>query len=134
PTPPAFHRDYLLSDGDQIVVPPEIATSSPPRELILDRGPDGDGLSESWRSWWVRSVDLFGRVSMPSAPYIAKVEDNSPPPPPALILAEFAQPDVAALQPISLAQSTFSREWLDSDNDNDAFVVSWAWTPELDEQ
>jgi len=134
PADPAFDRQYLLVEGDFIVVPPALAAAWPPRELLLDRENDGAGLKEGWRCWWARGIDLFGRVSAPSGPYMTRIEDTAPPPAPILLLGEYAQADLAALQAGPAAQSTYAQEWLVANPTANAFVVAWAWTPELEAQ
>jgi hypothetical protein len=134
PAAPPFDTRYLLFDRDWIIVPPALAAALSPRELHIDRGAEGGGLAEGWRCWWTRGVDLFGRVSAPSSPSLRKVEDTALPPAPILLLGEYVQADLAALGGPNAAQSPFARDWLTTNPTANAFIVSWAWTPELQEQ
>src|SRR5262249_50656790 len=131
---PVFNRRHLLFDGDWVNVPPTLAAALPPRELKLDQGKENAGLAEGWRCWWVRGVDLLGWVSEPSSPVVRKIEDTALPPPPSLLWGEYVQPELTALQGPTTPQSTFARDWVMSNPNTRAFIVSWAWTPELHEQ
>jgi hypothetical protein len=134
PQAPAFDPKFLLRDRGLITVPPAVAAKPAPRRLLLDRGDTGAGLSEGWRCWWVRGVDLFGRASLPTGPQVRQILDQAPPPAPGLLLAEYAQHDLPPVSAALLGQSTLGQAWRAAHPDKDAVVAVWAWTPELDDQ
>lgn len=121
PVPP-FNADYLLRGGIPVAVLPG---AGPERPMAFD-GP----LSEGPRAWWVRGVDLFGRVSAPSDPAAGMVRDDAVPPPPIILAAEYVQPDVDAGLARLLGRTAAGEAWA-SANSLPAVIVTLAWPPEL---
>jgi hypothetical protein len=119
---PAFDRSHLLDDGTALLVPQPPPADGYYTEFDL---PDGE------RHWWVRGVDLFGRVSSVSPPAVALVTDTAPPPPPELVLAEYVQRDLTPDQRALRAPSPPAAAWLAANPNTNGAVVVWAWTPEL---
>lgn len=120
--PPAFDTRHLLDDGAPVLV------SRPPPE---DGYYTEFGVAEGLRHWWVRGVDLFGRVSAPAPPAVAQVADSAAPPPPDLVLAEYVQGDLSGEQRALRAPSPPAEEWFAANPGKDGALVVWAWTPEL---
>lgn len=127
PTPPPFEPGFVLFDGDPVLVPKELAGAVPPQPFVVDRP-----LEEGWHAWWVRGVDLFGRCSEPSPPRVERAVDDARPPPPALLVAEYAQADLGDEQRALRGLTPFGAAWLADHPGEDAAVVAWAWTPELE--
>jgi hypothetical protein len=136
PAAPAFTAADILPDNDFIIVPPAISAASAPRILLVDRGvcvnETCTGLTEGWRAWWVRGIDIFGRASAPSPPSVNNVVDVAPPPPPELVLAEYVQRGLPNSGGLSV--SSVAREWMAANATGNMLVLGWAWTPELHEQ
>ena len=89
----------------------------PPRTLHADYN-EGRGLGPGWWGWWVRGVDMFGRVSAASSWDVGKVEDVAPPPSPVLsqIWTSFAPSSVPPNQAATNrpgATSTSVEAWHD---------------------
>ncbi|HBV97451.1 MAG: hypothetical protein JL50_08235 [Peptococcaceae bacterium BICA1-7] len=123
--PPQFNNNFFLHKDQLLMVPPQAAAADYPC-FFIDRP-----LSEGWRCWWVRGVDLFGRVSVFSAPEIAQIVDNALPPAPSILLAEYVQDSLAASQQSLTGYSEFGQAWLAANPGGQAVVVGWGWTPEL---
>jgi hypothetical protein len=127
PSPPQFNpRAHLPNPPEPILVPAEVGAVPRPRVLNVYAG-----LTEGWWCWWVRGMDIFGRVSAPSAPFVAKVEDIASPPAPMKVFGEYAQANLPGGNPL-VALSTFSHAWLKTHNDTSGIFVVWEWTPELE--
>lgn len=124
PTPPGFSEKNFLDKDRLLVIPPAAADEEPC--YFIDRP-----LDEGWRCWWARGVDMFGRVSLPSAPGLAQIADNARPPAPSLLLAEYVQDGLSAGQQGLAGYSAFGRSWLEAHPGESALVVGWGWTPEL---
>jgi hypothetical protein len=127
PTPPPFDDKMVLDQGALTLVPPATVAAGDP--MALDRP-----LPEGWRAWWVRGVDLFGRVSAPAGPELRAVVDAARPPPPVILAAEYAQagldPQLAAM----LGQSSAGAAWIGAQpapGAQSAAIVTFGWTPEL---
>lgn len=106
----------------------------PPRKLYIDDN-DGKGLDPGWWGWWVRGVDLFGRVSAASSWDVGKVEDVAPPPAPVLVQAEWVQRSLPPMTVAVLGRSVEASRWLMETNEEDpkpdaGLVVAWALPPE----
>src|SRR5262249_27176560 len=120
----------LLYEGAPIFVPASKAQlPSPGRTLHTDRN-GGSGLEPGWWGWWIRGVDLFGRVSQPSPWVLAPVSDSRLPPAPVLLQAEWVQRDLPATTVAVLGRSSEARHWLDSSADDAGLVASWAFGPD----
>jgi hypothetical protein len=106
----------------------------PPRKLNVDYN-DGKGLGPGWWGWWVRGVDLFGRVSAASSWDVGKVEDVAKPPAPVLVQAEWVQRSLPPMTVAVMGRSVEAQRWLTETNDEDpqpdaALVAAWAMPPE----
>lgn len=130
PAAPPFDSATLLDDGALTLIPPATVAAGDP--MAIDRP-----LPEGWRAWWVRGVDLFGRVSVPAGPEVRALVDDAPPPSPVILSAEYAQvgldPQMAAL----LGQSSAGAAWIagqPATGGQSAAVVTFGWTPDLDAQ
>jgi hypothetical protein len=131
PVPGATRRADLLYEGSPIFISASIARRLPPagRVLHTDRN-DGNGLSIGWWGWWVRGVDLFGRVSQPSPWAIAPIIDTAPPPAPVLIQAEWVQRNLPAATIAVVGRSVEARRWLQNSTANNGLVLSWVFGPD----
>jgi hypothetical protein len=128
PQPPPLKREYLLNDGRPILVPSEAAGApKPPARYYTDQN-----LSEGWRAWWARGVDLFGRVSAPSPPDVERLEDSALPPPPFLLHTEYVQAALTSQQAALSGRSSIGRAWASAHAGKNSVAVSWGWTPELE--
>ena len=109
-------------------------TSPPPRTLHVDYN-DGKGLPAGWRGWWVRGVDLFGRVSGASNWGVGRVDDVAPPPAPVLLQGEWVQRSLPAMTVAVLGRSVEASRWLTATADDDptpeaGLVAAWTLPPE----
>ena len=125
PPVPSFSEKYLLRDGDPIVLPPGVTQGVDPCYFLDSPLPPG------WRCWWVRGIDLFGRVSLPALPVELAILDNALPPAPPLLLAEYVQGALSPSQQVMAGYSAVGRAWLTTHPGNAAVIVSWGWPPEL---
>ncbi|MFA7467995.1 MAG: hypothetical protein WCY82_06990, partial [Desulfotomaculaceae bacterium] len=125
PQLPGFSRKFFLHQDELLMVSPQAAAAEQPCFFI------DQPLDEGWRCWWVRGVDLFGRVSEPSVPGLAQIIDNALPPAPSLLLAEYVQHGLTAGQQSLAGYSAFGRAWLEAHPGGQAVVVGWGWTPEI---
>jgi len=128
PTAPPFDARDLLFNGAPLTLP-RGARNTPPPPYALDRP-----LTEGWRAWWVRGIDLFGRVSAASPPVMQAIVDDQPGPPPRMLRAEWAQAGLDVTIASTIGQSTAAVTWLNANPTTSAVVCEWAWTPELDTQ
>ena len=128
PSAQSFDARDLLFDGAPLTLP-RGARNTPRPPYALDRP-----LAEGWRAWWVRGVDLFGRVSAASPPAMQAIVDDQPGPPPRMLRAEWAQAGLDATTASTIGQSTAAVTWLNANPTTSAVVCEWAWTPELDTQ
>jgi hypothetical protein len=132
-TGPATAADVVRPFSPIYLSLPSIA-DTPPRKLHIDYNEER-GLGPGWWGWWVRGVDLFGRVSAASSWDVGKVEDTAPPPAPVLVQAEWVQ---RALPPMTVAvhgRSVEAQRWLTATESEvpqpDAgLVAAWAMPPE----
>jgi hypothetical protein len=128
PQAPAFRTSSLLNAGRPILVPSNVAGApKPPARYYTDRG-----LSEGWRAWWVRGIDLFGRLSAASPPAIERLEDSALPPPPVLLHSEYVQAALSAQQAALAGRSSIGNSWAAANPGANGAVVAWGWTPELE--
>jgi hypothetical protein len=127
PAVPPFSPTMLLNDGSPIVVSPDAVDGTGP--MAIDRP-----LSEGWRAWWVRGVDLFGRASAPTAPSVRAIADTALPPPPSIMAAEYVQAGLDPQLALLLGRSAAGDAWLAASPGVSAAIVTFAWTPEQDEQ
>lgn len=128
PQPPTLKREYLLNNGRPVLVPTEVAGApKPPARYYTDQN-----LSEGWRAWWARGVDLFGRVSAASPPDVERLEDSALPPPPFLLHSEYVQAGLSAQQAGLSGRSSIGRAWASANAGTNGVAVSWGWTPELE--
>lgn len=107
---------------------------APPRKLHVDYN-DGRGLGPGWWGWWVRGVDLFGRVSAASSWDVGKVKDIAPPPAPVLVQAEWVQRSLPPMTIAVVGRSVEAARWLTGTKDDmpmpeAGLVVAWALPPE----
>jgi hypothetical protein len=132
-TGPASSADVLRPLAP-IYLSPQAVTSSPPRILHVDYN-DGRGLPAGWWGWWVRGVDLFGRVSAASSWGVGRVDDVAPPPAPVLVQAEWVQRSLPAMTVAVLGRSVEASRWLAASADEDplpeaGLVAAWTLPPE----
>lgn len=107
---------------------------APPRKLHVDYN-DGRGLGPGWWGWWVRGVDLFGRVSAASSWDVCKVKDIAPPPAPVLVQAEWVQRSLPPMTIAVVGRSVEAARWLTGTKNElpmpeAGLVVAWALPPE----
>ena len=105
-----------------------------PRTLHVDYN-DGRGLPAGWWGWWVRGVDLFGRVSGASGWDVGRVDDIAAPPAPVLVQAEWVQRSLPEMTIAVLGRSVEASRWLAASAaeiplPEAGLVVSWALPPE----
>jgi hypothetical protein len=127
PAAPAFEERMLLDSQPRLVSKQAAAAGDP---LAYEWA-----LSEGWRAWWVRGVDLFGRVSDPSRPVVAAVADPSAPPAPVIVAAEYVQVGLDPYTAASLGRSAAGDAWANAQpavGAQSAIIVTFAWTPDLD--
>ena len=132
-TGPASSADVLRPLAP-IYLSPQAVTSPPPRTLHVDYN-DGKGLPAGWWGWWVRGVDLFGRVSGASSWGVGKVDDVAPPPAPVLVQGEWVQRSLPAMTVAVLGRSVEASRWLAASADDDplpeaGLVAAWTLPPE----
>jgi hypothetical protein len=119
----AFQGAPIFIAAAQALLPPG------QRVLVIDRN-DGLGFTGGWWGWWVRGVDLFGRVSHPSGWGLAAVVDHGPPPAPILVQAEWVQRNLPATTLSVLGRSTEAQRWLAASTAAAGLVASWAFGPD----
>jgi hypothetical protein len=107
---------------------------TPPRKLHVDYN-EGSGLGPGWWGWWVRGVDLFGRVSAASSWDVAKVDDVAPAPAPVLVQAEWVQRSLPPMTVAVLGRSVEASRWLagtaaEMPRPEAGLVAAWALPPE----
>ena len=132
-TGPATAADVLRPFAPLYLSQQSIA-DAPPRKLHVDYN-EGKGLDPGWWGWWVRGVDLFGRVSAASGWDVGKVDDVAPPPAPVLVQAEWVQRSLPPMTVAVLGRSVEATRWLSETDDEDpqpdaGLVVAWALPPE----
>ena len=132
-TGPASSADVLRPLGP-IYLSPQSVTSSPPRTLHVDYN-DGKGLLAGWWGWWVRGVDLFGRVSGASSWDVGRVDDVAPPPAPVLVQAEWVQRSLPISTVAVLGRSVEASRWLAASAEDHplpetGLVAAWTLPPE----
>jgi hypothetical protein len=108
------------------------SSASPDRVLYRDDG-EGAGLDAGWWGWWVRGVDLFGRVSPPSSWAIAKIVDVAPAPAPVMVQAEWVQRDLPAMTVAVIGRSIEASRWLATSDADEGLVAAWTLPPEQTE-
>ena len=130
PAPSAPLRKDLIEDGAPALVSADRARQPlGARVLRTDRN-GGSGLGPGWWGWWVRGVDLFGRVSTPSGWGLAAVRDTAPPPSPVMVQAEWVQRALPVTTVAVLGRSTEAKRWLVTSAAAAGLVASWAYGPE----
>jgi len=132
-TGPAAAAD-VLRPFSPIYLSMQSIADAPPRRLHLDYN-DGRGLGPGWWGWWVRGVDLFGRVSAASSWDVGRIEDTAPPPAPVLVQAEWVQRALPAMTVAVSGRSVEAQRWLAASEGEipqpDAgLVAAWAMPPE----
>jgi hypothetical protein len=130
PLPGAMTRADLLYWGSPIFISASVARLPPLGRVLHSDRNDGVGLAPGWWGWWVRGVDLFGRVSQPSPWAIAPIFDTAPPPAPVLIQAEWVQRNLPAATIAVVGRSVEARRWLENSTANSGLVVSWVFGPD----
>jgi hypothetical protein len=130
PLPAAADQADLLYLGSPVFIQASVARlPRAGRVLHTDRN-DGTGLAAGQWGWWVRGVDLFGRVSRPSPWAIASVVDSAPAPAPVLIQAEWVQRNLPAATVSVIGRSVEAQRWLRDSTGDEGLVVSWAYGPD----
>jgi hypothetical protein len=132
-TGPAAAAD-VLRPFSPIYLSMQSIADTPPRRLHLDYN-DGRGLGPGWWGWWVRGVDLFGRVSPASSWDTARIEDTAPPPAPVLVQAEWVQRALPAMTVAVMGRSVEAQRWLTASEGElpqpvAGLVAAWAMPPE----
>jgi hypothetical protein len=133
PTGPATAADVLRPFAP-LYLSQQSISDPPPRTLHVDYN-DGKGLGPGWWGWWVRGVDLFGRVSGASGWDVGKIDDVAPPPSPVLVQAEWVQRSLPEMTIAVLGRSVEASRWLAASAaevplPEAGLVVSWALPPE----
>ncbi|MFF4128252.1 hypothetical protein ACFYYP_32405 [Microbispora rosea] len=119
PAPPAGTlRSDLVGDGAAIYLAEQAA------EMYL--AGRRRTLTPGWWGWWSRGVDLFGRVSAPSAWGVAAVLDDATPPRPILTDAEYVQPAAPA---VATGHSAEALRWLTGHPTDEGLVCRWSYGP-----
>ncbi len=93
------------------------------------------GLSDGWYAYRTAGIDIFGRLSEYSQPYVIEALDRTPPPPPLLVEAKALQAKPKGV-PESVLDKTFTKaekEWLKAHPEG-GIKVEWIWTGELRRQ
>lgn len=130
PAPGAIQNKDLLYEGSPIFVSAERALQPPgQRALHTDRN-EGAGLAEGWWGWWLRGMDIFGRVSAPSAWAFAPIRDTAPPPAPIMVQAEWVQRNLPAATVTVLGRSAEAKRWLNSSAADEGLIAAWAFGPD----
>ncbi|WP_156404595.1 hypothetical protein [Curvibacter sp. PAE-UM] len=133
PVPDPPKQTDLLYKGAPVFIRSEATQEpSPGRVLHVDRN-DGAGLAPGHWAWWVRGVDLFGRVSEPSPWALAAVTDSAPPAAPILIQAEWVQRSLPPATVNVIGRSVAAQRWLNNplnSGTENALVASWVFGPE----
>jgi len=99
------------------------------RVLHMDRNA-GQGLSAGRWAWWVRGVDLFGRVSDASPWAQVGIVDQAPPAAPVLVEAQWVQRALPAAAVMSLGRSSEAARWLQRSQAPAGLVASWVFGPD----
>lgn len=123
----------LLHNGDPIFVPSARARETLGQRVLYSDRNEGVGLSPGRWAWWIRGVDLFGRVSTPSPWVQAAVVDTAPPPAPIMIEAEWVQRNIPETTIGVLGRSTEGERWLQSSSANAGLIASWTYGPDQTE-
>jgi hypothetical protein len=124
PKPPA-DADLMFDRAPVFLAAAQLQLPLGQRVLVSDRG-----LASGWWGWWIRGVDLFGRVSKPSAWALAAVADVAPPPAPILVHAEWVQRNLPASTVAALGRSVEARRWLTASTADDGLIACWAYGPD----
>lgn len=132
-TGPATAADVLRPFAPLYLSQQAIA-DPPPRRLHVDYN-EGRDLDPGWWGWWVRGVDLFGRVSAASSWDVGKIEDVAPPPAPVLVQAEWVQRSLPEMTIAVLGRSVEASRWLAASaaevpRPEAGLVAAWALPPE----
>lgn len=132
-TAPATAADVLRPFAPLYLSQPSLS-GPPPRTLHVDAN-DGQGLDPGWWGWWVRGVDLFGRVSDASGWDVGKVDDVAPPPSPVLVQAEWVQRSLPEMTVAVIGRSVEASRWLATSAaelplPEAGLVAAWALPPE----
>jgi hypothetical protein len=120
PAPPAGTLRSDLTGGGAVIYPAEWAA-----EMYL--AGRLRTLTPGWWGWWSRGVDLFGRVSAPSAWGVAAVLDDATPPRPILTAAEYVQPAAPAAV---TGHSAEALRWLAGHPGDDGLLCRWSYGPD----
>ena len=91
------------------------------------------GLAAGVWGWWVRGVDLFGRVSDSSPWTTAPIEDVAPAPSPVMVQAEWVQRDLPEITVSVVGRSVEANRWLAASAADEGLVASWTLPPEQTE-
>ena len=130
PTPPPARDADLIFDGAPIFVSSaQVQQPFGQRLLLLDRNA-GAGLTPGWWGWWVRGVDVFGRVSAPSGWALAPAFDAAPPLAPLLLQAEWVQRNLPGWTVATIGRSVEAGRWLASSAADQGLVACWAFGPD----
>lgn len=130
PLPDPAKQDDLLYKGAPVFISSAAATQAGAgRVLHTDRN-EGAGLDPGLWAWWVRGVDLFGRVSLPSPWKLAPVVDTSPSAAPMMVQAEWVQRNMPDATVAVIRRSVAARRWLQNSSADNGLVASWAFGPD----
>jgi hypothetical protein len=130
PTPATILTSDLLHEGAPVFVPADRALRPIGQRVLHSDRNAGSGLPSCRWGWWIRGVDLFGRVSAPSPWVQAAVLDLGPPPAPLMIEAEWVQRNLPETTIAVLGRSTEGARWLQSSQADAGLIASWAYGPD----
>lgn len=94
---------------------------------VLDQGRE-----DGWYAYRSAGIDIFGRVSDDSAPFITQALDKTPPPAPLVIEAKAlqARPSDATDSVVDQMLTPMEKDWLKK-NPAGGILVRWLWPGEL---
>jgi hypothetical protein len=129
PTPAAADTDLLYAGAPMYPAAGQTALAFGQRVLHTDRN-NGQGLSAGRWAWWVRGVDLFGRVSESSPWAQVGIVDQAPPAAPVLVEAEWVQRAFPPEAVMSMGRSSEAARWLQQSQAPAGLLASWVFGPD----
>lgn len=129
PTPAAADADLLYAGAPMYPAAVQTALAFGQRFLHTDRN-NGQGLSAGRWAWWVRGVDLFGRVSEASPWAQVGIVDQAPPAAPVLVEAEWVQRALPPATVMSMGRSSEAARWLQRSQAPAGLIASWVFGPD----
>jgi len=129
PTPAAADTDLLYAGAPMYPAAAQTALAFGQRVLHTDRN-SGQGLSAGRWAWWVRGVDLFGRVSEASPWAQVGIVDQAPPAAPVLVEAEWVQRALPPAAVMSMGRSSEAARWLQRGQAPAGLIASWVFGPD----